>query len=56
MVSFINDHRGTYGVESIGRVLPIALSTDVRMFAATPSTSTQPVAPRGPSSVDIVMS
>ena len=33
MVGFINDHRGTYGVESICRVLPIAPSTYFRHHA-----------------------
>ena len=30
MVGFINDHRETYGVESICRVVPIARSTYYR--------------------------
>ena len=33
MVSFINDHRGQYGVESICAVLPIAPSTYFRHHA-----------------------
>jgi putative transposase len=27
MIAFIDDHRGAYGVEPIGKVLPIAPST-----------------------------
>lgn len=39
MVAFIDDHRGTYGVEPIGRVLPIAPSTyyDAKAREADPT-------------------
>lgn len=46
MVSFIDDHRGVYGVEPICRVLPIAPSTYHAHAARRPDPSTAPARAR----------